>query len=296
MSDLDSNISPGRDEADRVAAVMLDDIENAVQEGDRRWLSRVLARLHPADASDALEQLSPEDFSNVVALLGEELPSDVLIELRDEYREDAVEALPDEAVTAAIGDLDSDDATAILEDMEDDRRDRILDDLTPEDRAPLEQALDFDEETAGRLMQREFVAAPEFWTVGHTVDHARDLGDDLPDQFFEIYVVDPAFKVLGGVPLATLLRTSRDVPLSDIMRDTEATIETGMDQEEVAYLFQKYHLASAPVVDENGRITGMITVDDMVDVIQEENTEDLLALSGVSSADGSDTVLESVRA
>ncbi|MEM9844668.1 MAG: magnesium transporter [Pseudomonadota bacterium] len=296
MSDLDSNISPGRDEADRVAAVMLDDIENAVQEGDRRWLSRVLARLHPADASDTLEQLSPEDFSNVVALLGEELPSDVLIELRDEYREDAVEALPDEAVTAAIGDLDSDDATAILEDMEDDRRDRILDDLTPEDRAPLEQALDFDEETAGRLMQREFVAAPEFWTVGHTVDHARDLGDDLPDQFFEIYVVDPAFKVLGGVPLATLLRTSRDVPLSDIMRDNEATIETGMDQEEVAYLFQKYHLASAPVVDENGRITGMITVDDMVDVIQEENTEDLLALSGVSSADGSDTVWESVRA
>ncbi|MEM7662699.1 MAG: magnesium transporter [Pseudomonadota bacterium] len=290
--------TPGiaREEANTALNILLSDIETAVRDGDLRWLSRVLSRLHPADASDALEQLSPDDFSEVVSLLGEELPSEVLIELRDEYREDAIEVLPDEAVTAVIGDLDSDDATAILEDMEDDRRDRILDDLAPEDRAPLEQALDFDEETAGRLMQREFVAAPEFWTVGHTVDHARDQGDDLPDQFFEIYVVDPAFKVLGAVPLATLLRTSRDVSLSDIMRDTEATIETGMDQEEVAYLFQKYHLASAPVVDENGRITGMITVDDMVDVIQEENTEDLLALSGVSSADGSDTVWESVRA
>ncbi|MEM9667574.1 MAG: magnesium transporter [Pseudomonadota bacterium] len=278
------------------AATLLTDIEDAIQDGDSRWLSRILRRLHPADASDALERLSPEEFSGVVALLGDELPPDVLIELRDEYREDAVEVLPDEAVTAAIGDLDSDDAMAILEDLEDNRRDRILDDLAPEDRAPLEQALDFDEDTAGRLMQREFVAAPEFWTVGHTVDHARNLGDDLPDQFFEIYVVDPAFKVLGAVPLATLLRTSRDVMLSDIMRDTEATIETGMDQEEVAYLFQKYSLASAPVVDESGRITGMITVDDMVDVIQDENTEDLLALSGVSSADGSDTVWEAVRA
>ncbi|MEO0884298.1 MAG: magnesium transporter, partial [Pseudomonadota bacterium] len=217
MTELEGHSSAAKDSAEFASAALLTDIEDAVRDGDRRWLSRVLARLHPADASDVLEQLSSDDFSGVVSLLGEELPSDVLIELRDEYREDAVEVLPDEAVTAAIGDLESDDATAILEDMEDDRRDRILDDLAPEDRAPLQQALDFDEETAGRLMQREFVAAPEFWTVGHTVDHARDQGDDLPDQFFEIYVVDPAFKVLGAVPLATLLKTSRDVALSVIM-------------------------------------------------------------------------------
>ena len=296
MSDKEYEQATGAEPPQSIAVALLPDIEAALQDGDRKWLSRALARLHPADASDALEQLSPEDFADVVELLGEELPSDVLIELRDEYREDAVDVLPDAALTAAIEDLDSDDATAILEDMEDDRRDRILGDLAPEDRAPLRQALDFDEETAGRLMQREFVAAPEFWTVGHTVDHARDTGSDLPEQFFEIYVVDPAFKVLGAVPLATLLRTPRDVALSDIMSEIEATIKTGMDQEEVAYLFQKYSLASAPVVDENGRITGMITVDDMVDVIQEENTEDLLALSGVSSADGSDTVWEAVKA
>ena len=294
---MTENEVAGLDQSEeRYNSILLRDMQDALEDGDKSWLARRLSRLHPADASDALEQLSPDEFSGVVELLGNDLPSDILIELRDEYREDAVEVLPDEAVSAALEDLDSDDAAAILEDLDDSRRERILDELTPEDRAPLEQALDFDDETAGRLMQREFVAAPEFWTVGHTIDHARQTGEDLPEQFFEIYVVDPAFKVKGAVALPALLRSPRDVQLADIMQEINVEIETAMDQEEVAYLFQKYSLASAPVVDENGRITGMITVDDMVDVIQEENTEDLLALSGVSSADGSDTVWESVRA
>lgn len=282
--------------AAEMRARLVSDIQDALLDGDRRWVSRRLSRMHPADASDALEQLSADDFAGIVELLGGELPSDILIELRDEYREDAVESLPDEAVSAALSDLDSDDAAALLEDVDETRRERILDDLAPEDRAPLEQAFDFDEETAGRLMQREFVAAPEFWTVGHTIDHARNTGEALPEQFFSIYIVDPTFKVLGYVSLSTLLRTPREIKLADIMEELAAEIKTGMDQEEVAYLFQKYSLASAPVVDEAGRITGMITVDDMVDVIQEENTEDFLALSGVSSADGSDTVWDSVRA
>ena len=276
-------------------ARLLSDMQDALLDGDRRWVSRRLSRMHPADASDALEQLSGDDFAGIVDLLGGELPSDILIELRDEYREDAVDTLPDEAVTAALADLDSDDAAALLEDVDETRRERILDELTPEDRTPLEQALEFDEETAGRLMQREFVAAPEFWTVGHTIDHARETGEALPEQFFSVYIVDPGFHVLGAVPLPSLLRTPRSVRLADIMEEIEAEIQTDMDQEEVAYLFQKYSMVAAPVVDKSGRITGMITLDDMVDVIQEENTEDLLALSGVRSADGSDTVLESVR-
>ncbi|MEL7452670.1 MAG: magnesium transporter [Pseudomonadota bacterium] len=296
MVDPTGNMDEQIEAEDLIQAVLLRDLEDALEERDTRWLSRTLSRLHPADAADALEQLSGEGFSQMIELLGGELPSEILIELRDEYREDAVEALPDAVVTAALSDLDSDDAIAVLEDLQEARRDRILDELTPEDQEPLRQALDFDEETAGRLMQREFVAAPEFWTVGHTIDHARETGSDLPEQFFDIYVVDPGFKVRGSVSLPMLLRSPRDVRLADIMTDIETEIETGMDQEEVAYLFQKYSLASAPVVDESGRITGMITVDDMVDVIQEENTEDLLALSGVTSADGSDTVLEAVKA
>ena len=279
-----------------VDPALLDALEAALEGRDTGWLKRTFEGLHPADASDALEQLSSDDFGQVIGLLGDDFPADILVELRDEYRAAAVEMLSDKAVTAVLPDIESDDAAAILEDVEEDRRARILEDLAPLERATLQQALDFDEETAGRLMQREFVAAPEFWTVGHTIDHARNTGDALPEQFFDIYVVDPGFKVLGAVSLPLLLRTPREVKLASIMTEIEAQITTRMDQEEVAFLFQKYSLASAPVVDEAGRITGMITVDDMVDVIQEENTEDLLALSGVRSADGSDTVWDSVKA
>lgn len=275
---------------------LLAEIREAVSEHDVRWLSRQLKRMHPADAADALEHLSADGFAEAVDMLGGELPPDILIELRDEYREDAVEALPDEAVATALDELESDDATAILEDLEEDRRARILEDLAPAERAALKQGLSFAEDSAGRLMQREFYAAPEFWTVGHAIDDARARAEELPSVFYEIYVTDPAMRLLGYVPLSKLLSAPRTVKLSDIMAPLQSDITTDLDQEEVAYQFQKYSLASAPVKDEGGRLVGMITVDDMVDVIQEENTEDLLALSNVSSADGSDTVWDSVRA
>lgn len=275
---------------------LLEDLQHAVLEGNKVWLSETLEQLHPADASDLLEQLSTEDFETAVELLGGELPSEVLAELRDEYREDAVEVLSDKAVAEAIDEMESDDATAVLEDLDDDRRERILDELEPEDRAVLEANLVYEEDTAGRLMQREFLAAPEFWTVGQTIDYARDNAGDLPTDFYEVYVVDPMNRPLGYVLLSQLLRAERDVKLADIMERFDSDIQADMDQEEVAYQFQKYALASAPVKDTEGRLIGMITVDDMVHVIQEENTEDLLALAGVSSADGSDTVWESVKA
>ena len=272
------------------------DIAGAVEDADVRWLSRTLNRLHPADAADALEQLSGDDFASAVELLGGELPPEILIELRDEYREDAVEALPDEAVAVALDELESDDATAILEDLEDDRRERILDDLPAADRAVLEQGLSYEEDSAGRLMMREFIAAPEYWTVGHVIDHARTHPEEIPERFYEIYVVDPSYHLKGYVELSALFRMPRETELVDIMKPLESDIAVDLDQEEVAYQFQKYSLASAPVKDAAGRLVGMITVDDMVDVIQEENTEDLLALSNVSSADGSDTVWDSVKA
>ncbi|WP_018146685.1 magnesium transporter [Henriciella marina] len=297
MSDLPQTNQPESFEDNSREAHMdyVQDVREAVWDRDTRWLSRLLGRLHPADAADLLEQLSSDDFSACVDLLGGQLPTNVIIELRDEYREEAVEVLPDEAVAAVLGELDSDDVTTILEDLEDARRERILEELAPEDRASLEQGFAYEEETAGRLMQREYFAAPEFWTVGHTIDHARDNADDLPAEFFEVYVIDPAHRLKGEVPLATLLRSARDVNLSDIMQEVQSGITVDMDQEDAAYQFQKYSLASAPVTDDVGRLLGMLTVDDVVDVIQEENTEDLLALSGVNAADGSDTVLDSVK-
>lgn len=288
--------TPTPSEHGKIDPVFLEDLVDAIDERDVRWLARTLKRMHPADAADALEAMPYETFEEAVELLGGELPPEILIELRDSYREGAVEMLPDRAVAQALDELDSDDATTILEDLEEDRRERILEDLAPVDRAELERSLAFEEETAGRLMQTEFVAVPEFWTVGQTIDHARNLGTDLPEVFYEIYVIDPGHRLLGIVSLASLLRQPREMPLEDIMHDPTTTLTTGMDQEEVAYQFHKYSLASAPVTDEAGRLVGMITADDMVDVIQEERDEDLLALSNVSSADASDTILETVKA
>ncbi|WP_291201774.1 magnesium transporter [Hyphomonas sp.] len=288
--------APTPEEQGKIDLVFLRDLADAVDERDVRWLARTLKRMHPADAADALEALEYDTFEEAVELLGGELPPEILIELRDSYREDAVDMLPDQAVAQALDELDSDDATTILEDLEEDRRERILEDLAPVDRAELERSLGYEEETAGRLMQTEFVAVPEFWTVGQTIDHARTLGTELPEVFYDVYVTDPAHRLLGIVSLANLLRQPRETLLEDIMQEPTTTLDTSTDQEDVAFQFQKYSLASAPVTDTAGRLVGMITVDDMVDVMHSEHSEDLLALSNVSSADASDTVLETVKA
>jgi magnesium transporter len=179
--------------------------------------------------------------------------------------------------------------------MEESKLESVLAEVPEVERAVLQESLTFEEETAGRLMQREFVAAPEFWTVGQTIDHMRAARDDLPDLFFEIYVVDPGFRPVGAVPLATLLRAARETRLTEIMQSIQTLINPDMDQEEAAFQFSKYHLISAPVVDEGGRLKGMLTVDDIVDVIEAENKEDMLALAGVSDAEYGDNVLRSVQ-
>ncbi|MEM6627058.1 MAG: magnesium transporter [Pseudomonadota bacterium] len=266
-----------------------------IGDGDRHWLRREMAAMHPADAADVLEQLPREAFHRAVRMLGADLPPEALAELSEDVLGDALDDLSDADIAAALEALDSDDGGTLLQDMEEARRDRILAQVNAGDRAALETSLSFDEETAGRLMQRDFVAAPHFWTVGQAIDHMRGT-EDLPDVFFEVYLVDPAFRLVGAVRVSTLLQATRETALSDLQVETATTVRPEMDQEEVAYLFQQYNLASAPVVDEAGRLTGMITVDDMVDVIQEENKEDLLALSGVNEAGANQSVWDAVRA
>lgn len=277
-------------EAEKVSVLF-----DAIESGSSETLLAALDEYHPADAADLLEQLPRSILADSAEMLASDFPTDILLELRDEYRELVVENLPDAALTEAVNSLDTDDAAVLLDDMEQDRQTTILDTLTKGDREELQRVLAFDEESAGRLMQRDFLAAPEFWTVGQAVDHGRAHADELPDVFFEIYVIDPAFRVLGAVPLHKILKSPRTMSLGAIMEEIEVEIRPDMDQEEVAYLFQKYDLTSAPVVDASGRLTGMVTIDDVVDVIQEENREDLLALSGVSSASAFDTVLSSFR-
>jgi len=269
----------------------------AVGDGDTMTLRRTLADLHPADGADLLELLPQDAFRKAIHLLGAKMPPEVLVELADDARIAALDEMTDHAIAGLIEHLDSDDASYIIDDLEEERRTRILGRVSASDRAAIESSLAFDEESAGRLMQRDFVAAPVFWTVGQAIDHLRTVDEnDLPDTFFEIYIVDPAFRLEGSVMLSRLLQAGRDVPLKDIMKEVSIRVRPEMDQEEVAYLFQQYNLASAPVVDEAGRLTGMITIDDVVDVIQEENQEDLLALSGVSEAGANQTILDAVRA
>ncbi|MDO8902902.1 MAG: magnesium transporter [Phenylobacterium sp.] len=258
-------------------------VVDAADRGDSDRLRELLSALHPADVADLIGFLAAEDRKEILPHLNPEALAEILSELDYEIREEILEAVAPETLARALGELDSDDAADVVEDLEIHKRAEVLAALPEGERAAIESALSYGEETAGRLMQREVVAAPQFWTVGQAIDHFRREGDDLPELFFDVYVVDPTYRPVGAVPVSTLLRSKRDVPLAQIM-ESLSEIPVDMDQEEVAYIFDKYHLISAPVVEPGGRLVGQITVDDIVGVIHEESREDILALAGVSDS------------
>ena len=258
-------------------------VVDAADRGDAERLRELLAALHPADVADLMGFLSAGDREEVLAHLDPEALAEILSELDPEIREDILADLPSATLARALGEMDSDDAVDVVEDMEDDQRAQVLAAMPEGERTAIETSLAYEEETAGRLMQREVVWAPQFWTVGQTIDHFRQEGDELPELFFDVYVLDPSHRPVGAVPVSHLLRSRRDMALAQIMEPvTEIPVE--MDQEEVAYIFNKYHLISAPVIEPGGRLVGQITVDDIVGVIKEESEEDILALAGVSDA------------
>ena len=275
---------------------LVTELVGAAGDRDAPLIRNLLAEVHPADIADCIEQLARENQELIARLAPDVFTGEVLAELAEDTRAGIVSALEPAYIAEALGGLDSDDMTHVVEELDDDKRAAVLAELGDEDRQYLESSLAFEEESAGRLMQREFVAAPSFWTVGNTIDHMRKAGEDLPDLFFEVFVIDEAFKPVGAVPVSRLMRSQRAVKLSALMSPAKIVIHPEDDQEDAAYLFEKYHLISAPVVDADGRITGMLTVDDIVDVIQEENKEDMLALAGVNEAGQADTVWSSVRA
>ena len=255
-----------------------------------------LESLHPADFSDYLEELTDAQREELVTRAPTLITGELLAELEDDVVEDVLLLLEPDQIADALTELDSDDVTQIMEEMEERQREDVLEAMEPLERAGVEASLAFDDETIGRLMQREFVSAPEFWTVGDMINHMREAGEDLPELFFNIYVVDPSLKPIGYVAVSKLMRAPRDTTLASLMEMKVFTIAQDIDQEEAAYLFEKYHLISAPVVDSQGRMVGMMTVDDILDIIQDENKEDFLALAGVSDAGITDTALSTVRA
>jgi magnesium transporter len=286
---------PLRDEEGHVSAEFLDAISRAVESADRPQVRALAGDLHEADLGDLIEALAADLRSRLVELLGADFDFTALTEVDDTVREEILEELPNEIVAEGVRDLESDDAVRILEDLPEKDKAEILEQLPEDERQELARGLEYPEESAGRRMQTDFVAVPPDWTVGQTIDYARE-DSDLPDSFYAVFVVDEEGRFVAAVPLDKLLRSQRPVNISDIMVHDWHVLPATADQEEAARVFERYNLVSAPVVDDDGKLVGVLMIDDVVDVIEEEAAEDIKALGGVARDEEiSDSVLYTAR-
>ena len=254
----------------------------AVDIDDREQLLELMESLHAADIADLLEQVNAFDRMRLIRLYGKEFDGEILSELDEGIREDVIHVLNPQVLRDAVRDLDSDDVVDLVEDLDAPQQEAILDVLPEADRVAVEQSLAYPEFSAGRLMQREVVMAPDHWTVGEAIDHLRAAQEtDLPNQFYHIMLVDPRLHPVGNVTLGKLMRSKRDVKLTELVEQTFEVIPVEREEGDVAYAFNQYHLISAPVVDADGRLVGQITIDDAMVVLDEEHEEDILRLAGV---------------
>ena len=277
------------DDLERVRQVLSHD------EITRSDLLELVGPLHAADLADLIEQLPGDERHTLVKILGHDLDSEALSYLDYGVRVELVSALAPEKLAAILLDLESDDAIDIIEDLEESEQDELLKLVSAKDRAVFEQGLSYPEDSAGRLMRREVVTVPNFWTVGQSIDYLRGP-DTLPDNFHSLIIVGPNHKPVGQLMLDRLLRNRRGITVASIMEREPKLIPVEMDQEDVAFLFRQYGLIEAPVVDSAGRLIGVITIDDIVDVIHEEGEEDLLSMAGVSADDFYTDTLRTARA
>lgn len=282
------------DNEDRLTPDFVAAVLDRIAAGEVESARALVEPLHPADIADLFELAPADARAPLAAALAGLLDGDVLAEMNEWVREGLIDALAPHQVAEIASQLESDDAVAIIEELDAEDRREVLRALDPDDRAAIEEALSFPEESAGRLMQRDLIAVPEHWTVGDVLDYMRS-NEDLTTDFWEIFVVDPQHKPVGTCKLSWIMRTPRAIALSDVMQREQTLIPVDMDQEEVALRFQKYALISAAVIDHNGRLVGMITVDDIVHIIQEEAGEDILKLSGAGDGDINEPVLDSYR-
>jgi len=267
----------------------------AVDIDDRDLLLKEMEPLHPADIADLLEQINAFDRRRLIELYGVDFDGDILSELDDSIREEVIGLLHPEVLADAVRDLESDDVVDLVEDLEDQQQQAILSALEDGDRVAVQQSLTYPEYSAGRLMQREVVMAPEHWNVGEAIDFLRNQ-QDLPDQFYHIILVDPRLRPVGNLTLGKLMAARREVMLKDLVEETFHVIPVTQDEGDVAYAFNQYHLISAPVVDENERLVGVITIDDAMAVLDEEHEEDIMRLAGVGDESSlSDRVIDTTK-
>jgi magnesium transporter len=283
------------DAEDRLRPGFVEKVLDAVHDGDAETARALVEPLHPADVADLIELARADEREGLVAALAELVDAEVLAELNEHVREILVSEMAPERVAEIAGELDTDDAVAIIEDLEEDDQRAVLRAMEPDDRAAIEEALTYGEETAGRLMQRDLIAVPEHWNVGQVIDYLRS-GAELANDFWEVFVVSPSHHPVGTCKLSTILRSPRATNVASIMALEQTLIPVDMDQEDVALRFQKYALVSAAVIDASGRLVGMITVDDIVHIIQAEASEDVLLLSGAGEGDINEPVLDSYKA
>ncbi|WP_240229287.1 magnesium transporter [Devosia lacusdianchii] len=283
-----------RDSEDRISPLWLERLRAYLAAGRNDDVATVMEPLHAADVGDVLESLDADERVELVRVLGDRFDYSALTEVDESVRVDLMDALPNAEIARGVTGLDSDDAVAILEDLEQEDRDEVLAKLPTFERLSLKRSLDFPEESAGRRMQTDFIAIPPFWTVGQTIDYLR-REKDLPDEFYQIYVVDASYQVLGTIPLDRFLRSQRATAIEALMNTNFVLVDADEDQEEAARDFERYDLVEVGVVDESKRLVGVLTIDDIVDVIHEEADEDIKLLAGVGDEDISDSTIDTVR-
>ena len=278
-----------RDEEGEIRPEFLHAVVAALDTGEAAKLRDLALPLHEADLADLIELLRPEQRTMLIATLGEDFDAATLSELDEAVRDQVLETMPSEQVAEALQQLDSDDAVYVIEDLDKEEQTDILAKLPHFERLALERSLEYREDSAGRIMQTDLIAVPPFWSVGQTIDYMREA-EDLPDRFYELFVVDPAYHLLGSVALNSLLRAKRPTSIDAVTERDIHPIPVDADQEAVARQFERYNLTSAPVVDGGGRLVGVITADDIVEVVQEEASEDILRMGGVAGERVSDSV------
>jgi len=297
MADEDEHPAPeaeGIEDHSPLSRRLIARIMYALETNDREMLWAEMEPLHAADIADLLEQSNAYDRRRLIALYGQEFDGDILSELDDSIREEVINLLTPEVLAEAVRDLDSDDVVDLVEDLEDQQQEAILNALEDSERTLVQQSLTYPEYSAGRLMQREVVMAPEHWMVGDAIDFLRNA-EELPEQFYHVILVDPRLHPVGNVTLGRIMAARRDVALREIMEETFHTIPVTRDEGDVAYMFNQYHLISAPVVDEEGRLVGVITIDDAMAVLDDEHEEDIMRLAGVGEGGLNDSVFETSK-
>jgi magnesium transporter len=285
---------PLRDEEGDIRPEFLHAVTDALESGDTAHVRKLTRDLHEADLADLLEVLRQDDRANLIEALGDEFKAAALPELEEAVRDQVLEEMPPEQVAEALQELESDEAVYLLEDLDRAEQQNILSKLPHFERLALQRSLEYPEDSAGRMMQTDLIAVPPFWSVGQTIDYMREA-DDLPERFYEIFVVDPAYHLIGCVALNKILRSKRPTQMEAIIDEEMHPIPVATDQEDVAHRFERYNMNSAPVVDDDGRLVGVITADDIVEVVQEEASEDILAMGGVGDESVADTVWETTR-